>query len=61
VGAAVVRAIEGDKLEVAVAPLRQRALAHFGLASPRTALRILTGGAANKAADDLASGQADKR
>jgi short-subunit dehydrogenase len=61
VGAAVVRAIERDKLEVAVAPLRQRALAHFGLASPSTALRVLTGGAARKAAEELAGGQTDKR
>ncbi len=61
VGAAVVSAIERDRLEVAVAPRRQRALAHFGLASPRTALRVLTGGAAKKAAADLASRQSDKR
>ena len=36
VAAGVVRAIERDKVEVAVAPLRQRALAHLGLASPRS-------------------------
>jgi short-subunit dehydrogenase len=35
VAAAVVSAIESDRMEVAVAPLRQRALAHIGLASPR--------------------------
>ena len=34
VGAAVVRAIERDKAEIVVAPLQQRALAHFALASP---------------------------
>ncbi|MEK6276444.1 MAG: SDR family NAD(P)-dependent oxidoreductase [Actinomycetota bacterium] len=42
VGAAVVRAIERDKLEIAVAPLRQRALAHFALAAPGPALRALS-------------------
>ena len=61
VAAAVVRAIERDKMEVAVAPLRQRAIAHLGLASPRVALRVVTGGTARKAADELAKGQADKR
>jgi short-subunit dehydrogenase len=61
VAAAVVRAIERDKMEVAVAPLRQRALAHLGLASPRVAMRAVTGGTARKAADRVAEGQADKR
>ncbi len=61
VAAGVVRAIQRDKMEVAVAPARQRALAHLGLASPRVALRAVTGGTARKAADELAEGQADKR
>ena len=61
VAAAVVRAIERDKMEVAVAPLRQRALAHLGLASPRVAMRAVTGGTARKAADRVAEGQANKR
>jgi short-subunit dehydrogenase len=61
VGAGVVKAIEQDKVEVAVAPVRQRALAHFGLASPRIAMRAVTGGAARKKADRVAEGQADKR
>jgi hypothetical protein len=56
-----VKAIEQDKVEVAVAPVRQRALAHFGLASPRIAMRAVTGGAARKKADRVAEGQADKR
>ena len=33
VGAAVVKVIERDRIEVTVGPLRQRALAHLGLAS----------------------------
>jgi short-subunit dehydrogenase len=61
VAAAVVRAIEQDKMEVAVAPLRQRALAHLGLASPRVAMRAVTGRTARRAASRVAEGQADKR
>jgi short-subunit dehydrogenase len=61
VAAGVVRAIERDKVEVAVAPLRLRALAHLGLASPRVAMRAVTGGAARRTADRVAEGQANKR
>jgi hypothetical protein len=48
-------------MEVAVAPLRQRALAHLGLASPRVAMRAVTGRTARQAANRVAEGQADKR
>jgi short-subunit dehydrogenase len=61
VGAAVVKAIERDKVEVAVAPLQTRALAHLGLASPRIAMRAVSGGTASKAADRVAEGQSGKR
>jgi short-subunit dehydrogenase len=61
VGAAVVKAIERDKVEVAVAPLPVRALAHLGLASPRIAMRAISGGAASKTADRVAEGQSAKR
>jgi len=61
VGAAVVKAIERDKVEVAVAPLQTRALAHLGLASPRVAMRAISGGTAGKTADRVAQGQAGKR
>jgi short-subunit dehydrogenase len=61
VGAAVVRAIERDKVEVAVAPLQTRALAHLGLASPRIAMRAISGGTARRTADRVAEGQSDKR
>jgi short-subunit dehydrogenase len=57
----VLKAIEGDKVEVAVAPRRQRALAHFALSSPRAAMRVIGGGTARKSADRVAEGQADKR
>jgi short-subunit dehydrogenase len=61
VAAGVVKAIERDKMEVAIAPLRQRALAHFALASPSTALRTVSGGTARRSAEELAAGQSDKR
>ncbi len=60
VGSAVVRAIEHDKTEISVAPLRQRVLARFAMMAPEISGR-LTGSAATKAADAIASGQTDKR
>lgn len=62
VGAAVVKAVEHDKVEVAVAPLSQRALAHFALASPAIAVRAQSGATGQKAAKAVADGHpADKR
>jgi short-subunit dehydrogenase len=61
VAAGVVRAIERDKVEVAVAPIRQRALAHLGLATPRISVRAQSGGTASRATKSIAAGQADKR
>jgi short-subunit dehydrogenase len=61
VATAVVRAIERDKLEVTVAPLRQRALAHLALASPGVNHRVMSGGTARRSADSLAEGQKGKR
>jgi short-subunit dehydrogenase len=64
VGAAVVKAIEHDKVELSVAPLRQRALAHVGLASPSIAIKAQSGSAGQKAASAIADGHAkdpDKR
>ncbi|HEX3735080.1 MAG TPA: SDR family NAD(P)-dependent oxidoreductase [Solirubrobacterales bacterium] len=62
VAAAVIKAIERDKVEVAVAPLRQRALAHVGLASPSIAIRAQSGSAGQKAAGAIADGHSlDKR
>ena len=61
VAGGVVTAIEQDRIEVAVAPMRLRALAHLGLASPRVAMLAISGGTARKSADRVAEGQADKR
>jgi short-subunit dehydrogenase len=58
---AVLRAIEKNRVEVTVAPLQQRLLAHFALASPAVAVRIASGGAGQKAAANVAAGQKDKR
>ncbi|ACC41069.1 MULTISPECIES: SDR family NAD(P)-dependent oxidoreductase [Mycobacterium ulcerans group] len=60
VGAAVVTAIERNRGEVTVAPLRQRALARFAANAPEIASR-LAGGIAAKAADEIAAGQLHKR
>jgi short-subunit dehydrogenase len=60
VGSAVVRAIEHDKSEISVAPLRQRALARFAMLAPEISGR-LAGSAAMKVADSIAEGQTDKR
>jgi short-subunit dehydrogenase len=61
VGAAVVKAIERDKVELAVAPLTLRAMSHFALASPAAAVRAQSGSAGQKAAKAVADGQTDKR
>lgn len=58
---AVIEAIEKNRVEVTVAPIQQRFLAHFALASPGIAVRIASGGAGQKAAAEVAAGQADKR
>ncbi|MGB9305769.1 MAG: SDR family NAD(P)-dependent oxidoreductase [Mycobacterium sp.] len=60
VGAAVVSAIEHNRGEITVAPLRQRALARFAANVPELASR-LAGDVAAKAADEIAAGQTDKR
>ena len=58
---AVVKAIEQNKVELTVAPIQQRLLAHFALASPGIAVKIAGGGAGQKAAANVAAGQKDKR
>ncbi|GAB7145735.1 SDR family NAD(P)-dependent oxidoreductase [Mycobacterium riyadhense] len=60
VGAAVVNAIERNRGEITVAPLRQRVLARFAANAPEVASR-LAGDIAAKAADEIAAGQTDKR
>jgi short-subunit dehydrogenase len=62
VGAAVVRAIEHDKVEIAVAPLQLRAMSHFALATPAISVRAQSGSAGQKAAKAVADGHPpDKR
>ena len=65
VGAAVVRAIERNRAEVAVAPLRQRALSHFALTAPRIAGWALAGGPlkgkATSVADRVTEAEAKNR
>jgi short-subunit dehydrogenase len=60
VASAVVRAIEHNKSEISVAPVRQRALARFAMLVPEISGR-LAGSVAAKAADAVAAGQTDKR
>jgi short-subunit dehydrogenase len=62
VARATMKAIEADKVEIAVAPTRQRFLAHFGLASPGIAVKVSSGSAGQKSAAEIADGHSeDKR
>jgi short-subunit dehydrogenase len=58
---AVVKAIEQNKVEISVAPVQQRVLAHFALATPGLSVKIASGDAGQKAAAAVAKGQLDKR
>ena len=60
VAAAVVRAIEHNRSEITVAPLRQRALSRFAINAPELSGRI-AGDMATRVADEIARGQTDKR
>jgi short-subunit dehydrogenase len=60
VGAAVIRAIERDRGEITVAPLRQRALSRVAVNAPELSGRI-AGRKAAQVADEIAAGQTDKR
>jgi short-subunit dehydrogenase len=62
VGAATVKAIEHDKVEVVVAPLPLRALSHLALATPGISVRAQSGSAGQRAARAVAEGHPpDKR
>lgn len=62
VGAATVKAIERNKVEIAIAPLQQRAGAHLAMVSPSLSARAQSGSAGQKAAEAIAKGHpADKR
>jgi short-subunit dehydrogenase len=58
---AVVKVIERNKAEIAVAPLQQRLLAHFALTSPAFSVKVASGESGQKAAANVANGQLDKR
>jgi short-subunit dehydrogenase len=62
VGAATVKAIERNRAEITIAPLTQRAAAHFALISPAISVRAQSGGLGQKSAEAIAKGHpTDKR
>ncbi|HEX5416403.1 MAG TPA: SDR family NAD(P)-dependent oxidoreductase [Chloroflexota bacterium] len=61
VAAAVTRAIEQNKVEVAVAPISQRALSHFALTSPAASVRIQSGSTGQRAAKAVADGHPEHK
>jgi short-subunit dehydrogenase len=61
VAEAVVTSIEKDKHEIVVAPRRDRALSHIGLAAPGLAVRTTSSNVGRKSSDAIAAGNADKR
>ncbi len=61
VAAAVLKAIGSERVEISVAPIVQRTMAHLGLISPHLSHRIQSGPAGQKAADSVARGQTEKR
>jgi short-subunit dehydrogenase len=61
VGTAVVKAIEHDRTELTVGPLRQRALAHLGLATPGISVRAQSGWAGQRIADGVAAGHPEEK
>jgi hypothetical protein len=60
VAAAVVRGIERTRGEISVAPIRQRALSAVAANAPEISGKV-AGGTAARVADEIASGQTDKR
>jgi short-subunit dehydrogenase len=56
VGDAVVKAVERDRVEVVVAPVVDRALAHLGMVSPRIAVLAQSGSTGQKAAAAIHEG-----
>jgi short-subunit dehydrogenase len=61
VARAVAKAMRRNRNEITVAPRRQRALAEFGYRHPGFAASFQRRGGADRMADELAAGQADKR
>jgi short-subunit dehydrogenase len=61
VGAATIKAIERNKVEVAVAPFPQRAGAHLALMSPALGVKAQSGSAGQKAAEAIADGHGEAK
>jgi short-subunit dehydrogenase len=61
VGAATVKAIERNKVEVTVAPIQQRIGAHIALVSPSISDKAQSGSAGQKAAEAIADGHGDTK
>jgi short-subunit dehydrogenase len=61
VGKATAKAIENNKAEVAVAPLQQRAAAHFALVSPSLSVKAQSGKTGQKSAEAIAQGHPDDK
>jgi short-subunit dehydrogenase len=61
VAQAVVQAIRRDRNEITVAPMRQRFVAELGYRHPEFAARVQRRAGADRIAEALAEGQADKR
>jgi short-subunit dehydrogenase len=62
VGAAVVSAVERNRVEVMVAPIVDRALSHLALATPGISARVQGGASGQRAAEAISSGHPhDKR
>ncbi len=59
VSAAVVKAVEHNRVEIVVAPLIDRVAAHFSLVSPSIAVRAQSGAAGQKASEAIAVGHAE--
>jgi short-subunit dehydrogenase len=61
VAEAVADAIRRNRNELTVAPMRQRLVVEFGYRHPEFAARVQRRGGADRIAEDLATGQSDKR
>jgi short-subunit dehydrogenase len=61
VGAAVVKAVERDKVELVVAPMPDRVMSHLGLVSPGLAVRAQSGSTGQKAAARIAGSHPESK
>lgn len=61
VAAAVLEAVNSSRIEISVAPVLQRTMAHLGLVSPQLSHLVQSSPAGQKAAATVARGQEEKR